>query len=250
MKTSIKKIISIALCAVMLFALGGFASSAAKYADPVFELEVVSETSSEVKIALNLVSGKFNCADFTFVAKSGYTCKSIEASSAVGQANGLGQANVKNGKVSVACIDIYSAQGAFYTATFSKSSSADFVSGDITVEFSSCSIAEGGNTIPVFPQVNNPVTVISMNYKDSTTLSHSFNVPSGAAVKWTSSDTDVVTVDENGGVYASGTGEATVTCSVVDSNGKVLAETTWDFEVSYTVLQWIIIILLFGWIWY
>ena len=88
------------------------------------------------------------------------------------------------------------------------------------------------------------------NYKNSKTLTYTTDVPAGSVVKWTSSNEKVVTVDENGNVYAAGTGDATVTCTVTDANGKTIAEASCDFKVSYTILQWIIIIVLFGWLWY
>ncbi|MBQ8783860.1 MAG: Ig-like domain-containing protein [Clostridia bacterium] len=256
MKKSVKKFISIVLCAIMMFAMGAIASSAATYANPAFELVVVSESSSQVTVSLNLVSGKFNCADFTFVAKSGYTCKSITQSSSVGAANGMFVANVANGKVSGAFMNLYSTKGSFYTATFSKSGSTSFKSGDITVNFSNCSILEKGETIVLSPTVAYPSSVtlsdteVAMNYKDSKTLTYTANAPSNAIVTWTSSDEDVVTVDENGKVYAAGTGNATVTCTVTTPAGVVIGEASCDFDVSYSVVQWIIIIVLFGFLWY
>ncbi len=67
--------------------------------------------------------------------------------------------------------------------------------------------------------------------------------------EYSSSDANVATVDKNGKVYAAGTGNATITCTVTDSWGNVVADTC-KVTVGYAWWQWIIIIVLFGWIWY
>lgn len=262
MKNSVKKIISIILCAIMLFAVGGFVTSAATYENPVFSITVISETSSQVVVSFNLVSGKFDAFDFQFVAKSGYKCTNLENGDALvafknNGGNVMAVPNAANGKVSGCFVDSsYNKVGSFFKATFTKPSGAKFNSGDVTVTMSNCSISENGNTVALFPQIKDLTgfvlseTSVAMNYKDSKTLTYSPEAPQGSTVTWTSSDESVVTVDENGNVYASGTGDATVTCTVINAKGEVVSEATCDFTVSYTVVQWIIIILLFGWLWY
>lgn len=261
MKNSIKKIISIVLCAVMLFAMGGFASSAATYSNPVFSLTVVSENDSQVVVSLNLVSGKYQCLDFQFKAVSGYRCVKLERGEALSSyfsagGQGMDEKNVSNGKASAALTSLYSKTGSFYKATFVKSNGGNFKSGDITVVISNCSVLDGEKTVVLTPKVNYSTglalneTSVAMNYKDTKALALNSDVPAGSVVTWKSSNTKVVTVDENGNVYAAGTGDATVTCTVTDTNGKVVAEATCDFNVSYTIIQWIIIIVLFGWLWY
>ena len=261
MKNSVKKIISIILCSVILFAMGGFASSAAKYENPVFSVTVLSETSSQVVVSLNLVSGKFNCLDFQFKAVSGYRCVKLERGDALvsyfnNGGTGLSEGNVANGMVGVPLQSLYSKTGSFYKATFVKSNGGNFKSGDISVVISNCSILEGDETVVLYPTIQNSASIVlsetsvAMNYKNSKTLTYTTDVPAGSVVKWTSSNEKVVTVDENGNVYAAGTGDATVTCTVTDANGKTIAEASCDFKVSYTILQWIIMIVLFGWLWY
>lgn len=255
MKNSIKKIISMIMCMVMLLAMSTVVSNAAKYDDPVFELVVLSENNSEVTVSLNLVSGKFHCADFSFQAKSGYVCKNIAPSALASNNGAFGQHNLSNGKVSVLFQnDFYSAVGSFYTATFTKPNSSAFKTGDIVIDFSNCSILEKGETLVLNPFVSYGVmlseTEISMNYKDSATIEYSAVVPAGATVVWSTSNDDVATVDDNGSVYASGKGDATITCSVVDAAGIVIASGDCDVNVKYSVGQWLIIILLFGFIWY
>ena len=95
------------------------------------------------------------------------------------------------------------------------------------------------------------VSDIKLNYKKSTTITPSITADDGAkyTVKYSSSNTKVATVDENGKVYAAKKGSATITCTVTDSNGNTVQDTC-KVTVKYSFGQWLIKILLFGWIWY
>ncbi len=95
------------------------------------------------------------------------------------------------------------------------------------------------------------VSDIKLNYKKSTTIMPSITADDGAkyTVKYSSSNTKVATVDENGKVYAAKKGSATITCTVTDSNGNTVQDTC-KVTVKYSFGQWLIKILLFGWIWY
>ena len=90
-----------------------------------------------------------------------------------------------------------------------------------------------------------------MSYKDSATVTPSINADSGVkyTVSYSSSDTDVVSVDSNGRLTTNGTGSATITVTVTDEYGNAVTDTC-KVEVSYKWWQWIIVIVLFGWIWY
>ena len=92
---------------------------------------------------------------------------------------------------------------------------------------------------------------IKINYKKSETINYSVTADKGAkySVSFTSSNPKVVTVDENGKVYAAKRGSATITCTVTDSNGNTVQDTC-KVTVKYSFGQWLIKILLFGWIWY
>ena len=94
---------------------------------------------------------------------------------------------------------------------------------------------------------------ISLNYKKSTTLKPTIKADDGAKykVEYSTSNAKIATVDQNGKVTATkrGSGTATITCTVTDSNGNVVKDTC-KVNVSLTWWQWIIIIVLFGWIWY
>ena len=95
---------------------------------------------------------------------------------------------------------------------------------------------------------------ISLNYKGSAKINPSINADSGVKykVEYKSSNTGVATVDNNGNVY--GTREwtassATITCTVTDEFGNVVSDTA-NVTVGFAWWQWIIGIVLFGWIWY
>ena len=87
-----------------------------------------------------------------------------------------------------------------------------------------------------------------VNYKATASLKEELNstILKDYKLKWSSSDESIVTVDDDGNIYGVKAGTATVTAKSTD--GKFTK--TFDVEVNYSVLQWIIIIVLFGWIWY
>ena len=95
------------------------------------------------------------------------------------------------------------------------------------------------------------VSDISLNYKKSATIKPTIKADDGAkyTVKYSSSNTKVATVDKNGKVYGAKKGTATITCTVTDSNGNTVQDTC-KVTVKYSFGQWLIVILLFGWIWY
>lgn len=95
------------------------------------------------------------------------------------------------------------------------------------------------------------VNDISLNYKESKRIAPVINADSGAncTVYYTSSDESVATVDSNGNVSATGTGNTTITVTVIDQFGNSVTDTC-DVSVNYNWWQWIIVIVLFGWIWY
>ncbi len=92
---------------------------------------------------------------------------------------------------------------------------------------------------------------ITMNYKKSAKINPTIAAVDGAeyTVKYTSSDSSVARVDDNGNVYGAKRGSATITCTVTDSNGNTVQDTC-TVTVKYSFGQWLIKILLFGWIWY
>lgn len=97
--------------------------------------------------------------------------------------------------------------------------------------------------VQVEPNISIKQDSIGMNYKASEKLEVSTNA---AKVIYTSSDTSVATVDENGNISAVGTGSATITATV---EGTDISDTC-EVTVSYAWWQWIIRILLLGFLWY
>ncbi|MCQ2484863.1 MAG: Ig-like domain-containing protein [Clostridia bacterium] len=106
------------------------------------------------------------------------------------------------------------------------------------------------------PMIKYPVTGVkismeslSMNFKKVSRL-YADVLPEEAAfstgVVWTSSNPKVVTVDENGTITAKGRGTAVITASTEDGQFSDSCTVT----VTYSWLQWIIVYILFGWIWY
>ena len=90
---------------------------------------------------------------------------------------------------------------------------------------------------------------LMLHYKDTVTL-EAVVTPEGASdktVRWYSSDINIASVDPSTGeVRALSRGETVLTC--VSGDGFVTKEV--PVSVDYTVGQWLIKILLFGWAWY
>lgn len=95
------------------------------------------------------------------------------------------------------------------------------------------------------------ISDVTLNYKKSATIKPTIKADDGAkyTVEYSSSNTKVATVDNNGKVYGAKKGSATITCTVTDSNGNVATDTC-KVTVGYSFGQWLIVIVLFGWIWY
>ena len=92
---------------------------------------------------------------------------------------------------------------------------------------------------------------LTLNYKKSANLSPEISADEGAkyTVKYESSNPKVAAVDKNSKVTALKKGSAKITCTVTDSNGNTVSDTC-NVTVKYSFGQWLIKILLFGWIWY
>ena len=93
------------------------------------------------------------------------------------------------------------------------------------------------------------VSDIALNYKATAMLSVDVTGTDYYTAEYESSNTSVVSVDENGNITVTGTGTAEITVTVTDEYGNVV-EDTCTVTVSYAWWQWLIIIFLFGWIWY
>lgn len=124
--------------------------------------------------------------------------------------------------------------------------------GTKVLKCSVCTAVLDTQSISRFGSVNGvSIDNLSMQYKTSSTFAPVIVADNGVeySVTYSSSDPSVASVDENGNVYAAGKGTAEITCTVTDEYGNVAYDTA-TVEVKYVWWQWIIIILLFGWIWY
>ena len=89
---------------------------------------------------------------------------------------------------------------------------------------------------------------LELSYQDSAVLQWTV-YPAGAdntSVRWTTSNSDIVTIDTNGTVHAVG-GGGTVTITCTSADGFAQAECT--VTVKLTFAQWFQRYILFGWVW-
>ena len=102
---------------------------------------------------------------------------------------------------------------------------------------------------PVIRDLN--VEDVTLFYKQSEHIKPNVTADPGASytVRYISSDKSVATIESNGSIRAEGIGTAEIRCIVTDSYGNVLTD-TFTVTVEYNLFQWLIIILLFGWLWY
>lgn len=129
------------------------------------------------------------------------------------------------------------------TATY-KAGGKINVSGNVTL-YAVWGEYEEGDKIIEAVQTND----IALNYKSTAVIPVEVTGTDNYTVEYESSAPGVVTVDENGNIITNGTGDAEITVTVTDEFGNV-AEDTCTVTVSYAWWQWIIVIVLFGWIWY
>ena len=157
--------------------------------------------------------------------------------------------------------------GLVLTAAYSDGSSKDITSGFTcsptkltTAGRQTITVTYQGKTTTFVVTVNAPtqgkvksvsVDNVTLNYKASTTIKPKVDADEEITytVTYESSNPKVASVDENGNVKALKKGNATITVTVTDQYGNVVKDTC-NVTVKYTFFQWIIMILLFGWIWY
>lgn len=109
----------------------------------------------------------------------------------------------------------------------------------------------------ILPKVKSvTVSDASLDYLGTTVIKPTIIADDGASytVTYSSSNPSVATVDNNGKVTSvkqSGLnrGSATITVKVTDSNGNTVTDTC-KVTVNFVWWQWIVKIVLFGWIWY
>lgn len=116
-----------------------------------------------------------------------------------------------------------------------------------------CSVCGKVLKTEVIPRGVVSVTVndVTLNYKSGTVLVPSVVTGSKCkyTVKYQSAAPGIASVGSDGKITANKRGSTTVTCTVTDEYGKTVKDTC-TVTVKYAWWQWIIVIVLFGWIWY
>lgn len=254
MKT-FRKIIAVVLTVLTVMSLGVCTLSASAVTAPSFELKIASQSGKNVTVQLVLTSGEFNSLDITFQTSSNISSvKSIlttdafdsyvrELKKAGGQFGESSSAATK--KLSLASTTAISKKIAIYDIVLVKKSTADLIASDITATVTECIVGDTSvkNNVKItsaFGKVELDKTDLSLNYKSSAKLT----ATGAKTIKWSSSNTSVATVDANGNVTATGKGSAVITAD----GGSTKA--TCNVTVGYAWWQWIIVVVLFGWIWY
>ncbi len=92
---------------------------------------------------------------------------------------------------------------------------------------------------------------ITLYYKQSGKIQPRIKADDGASytVRYVSSNPDIATVDRSGKVYGAKRGTTQIKITVTDVSGKTVTDYC-TVEVKNNFLQWLIVIFLFGWIWY
>lgn len=257
----VKRIFSLTLCLLLcISALSVNVAAAAT--SPSFNLSVVSQSTTQVTLRLSLTGGSFSSFDFMIVTGQAikscsklYTtdefdnyCKQLrlEGEQCADSAYTVSQ------KMSFATTGSVSGNVSICNIVLNKNTSADITANDVSIAFSECVVRDSsgehklGSAVKVsysFGTVNLSEHNVTLNYKKSCKLNAESTF---SEVQWTSSNESVAKVDQNGNVTTYKTGSAVITCA--SSDGSV--SDTCQVTVKYSVLQWIIVIVLFGWIWY
>ena len=98
---------------------------------------------------------------------------------------------------------------------------------------------------------NVSVDDITVNYKSTAVIKPEIEGGSAAKCKvtYSSSDTNIAKVDKDGTVHGIKRGSAVITCTVTDEYGNTVKDTC-TVNVKFQWWQWLIWILLFGFLWY
>ena len=250
----IKKITAVLLA--MLFVLGSVAVTAGAVGEKAtFEMNVVSENSSQVVVEFNLTDGSFSSLDMQFKIGGNVTaCESITATTELNNLGVMFISREATRKASMITVSEIKAPLTVLKAVFTKKTSATVTANDLKAVVSACSVSSDDGTItPITDKVTvknsySQITLSSakkeVNYKDTFTLTNT-GAYSGSIV-WSSSNESVAKVDADGKVTATGSGTAVITAASPD--GTVTA--TCEVKVTYAWWQVLIRIVLLGFLWY
>ncbi len=104
----------------------------------------------------------------------------------------------------------------------------------------------GAEPTPTLSEINFEQSNYTVNYKGSIKVTATPNAETNKKINYVIGDSTVATIDDEGNITTVGPGTATVVATIEDTD----ISDTCTITVSYTWWQWIIMILLFGWIWY
>lgn len=256
----IKKLIAVILATMIMMSVASFSMSASAATAPEFSVTLVSENASTAVIRFTMLKGAFNSLDFTLYTSSAFTaCTNIEQTDEFKTKGCMAMTNPATKMVSIAGTNVVDKATSIVDFTLTKKSANPIKNTDIGVVVENCVITVsdpvmGNKNIDLTDDVKVTIDLksfqlndaaVNMDYKSSYTISYETNYAANE-LTWTSSNEDVVSVDENGKLTTNGTGNATIT--VTSADGRV--NETCEVSVKYTWWQWIIVIVLFGWIWY
>lgn len=259
-----KKITAVILAVIAVLSLGVVSFTASAAAAPKFEVKLVSQTADKATVQINLVSGEFNSVDFQIktsdaIKSINYILTTAEFDKLTKEIKASGNqfaesSSAATGRISLASTGKISKPTSIYEISVSKATAADIMGSDITLKVVECVISNGASEERVasqvtvsyaFGKIEIEQTSIELNYKSSAKLNIDTSY-SKENLNFKSGNTNVATIDDNGNVYASGKGSTTITVETKDGS----LNDTCNVTVKYAWWQWIIVIVLFGWIWY
>lgn len=255
----LKRVLAAVIAVVITLSVFAVSASAAPAA-PEFKFKMTSQTSSEVTFELSLVSGSFNSLDMQIKVSGAIgACKEINMTDAfkkvksdIEDKGGMVSSakNTNTVMISFASTGAVTKPTTMYTYKFEKKAQ-NVTPSDYSVNVSNCVLTVGNDNIDLTTGVkfidylDFSETSITANYKQTKKINF-YSSYSAKQIKWESSNTKVATVDDNGNVKMTGKGTATITAKSTDGKASAQCKVT----VKYAWWQWIIIIVLFGWIWY
>lgn len=259
MKKNVKRMICVIL-AVLLLTPAVFVGASAVSA-PAFELRL-SRSGNTVSAVFKLKSGNFDALDVRIDVSSNVTsCTYLRLSQQMKDIRDRYEdegypftyaGNAGTRSFSIATPKAVEAEADVCEIGFTvngKVTAADFNAVIVNCESfeksQSYNVTNSAKVKTVDGELSFEEDSITINFKSQKKLEPVTNLSAGEIV-WSSSNPKIVSVDEDGNITALKKGKATVTAQSAD--GSVSASV--DVTVTYSGLQWFIIIVLFGWIWY
>ena len=163
--------------------------------------------------------------------------------------------NPESGRAAFVCSTVYNYMGEFLVMTFEKESSGFSI--EVTVP--ACAMMKDGELFEFSPVVDENIisrtlysrlSDVEMKYKSSSYITpHFVKDDSAGYYTFISSDPGTVSVDANGRIFAAKKGSAVIKVIYNDPDGPGLFDTC-TVTVKYSLIQQLIRLFLFGWIWY